>query len=306
MRGFGSVLRAFAFLAAAAPVLTGGPAPVAAGEAAASAPLIGTLRVIGDSYSDPAREAIDDWAEQLLATGRVRALKSYAKSGALAATVGTNTFARQIRLFKADAVRFRPKDVTVVFLGLNDILEFNQTFGPSRSGYTAGVNALLSAGATRNGARLFFVEVPDVGATPMFNANASKRSLYRQKTIVWDKFVAKHAADVGGVGVIDLLALFDEVIADPSAYGLTNVKTADKPRSRTTALWADALHVGFKGYAIIADEVYRVIKPPAAAPAVALFDEVGPAPAPIAVASLTLALPSAPLGTPSLAVPALP
>ena len=302
MKSFGTALRALAFLAAVASVLAVGPAPAGAAEAATAAPAIGTLRVFGDSYSDPDREAFDDWAEQLLAEGRVTALESYAKSGATAATVGTNTFARQIRLFEADAVRFRPKDVTVVFLGLNDILEFDQTFGPSRSGYTAGVDALLSAGATRNGARLFFVEVLDVGATPAFDANASKRSLYRQKTIVWDKFVAKRAADVGGVGVIDLLALFDRVVANPSAYGLTNVKTADKPRSRTTALWADALHVGFRGYAIIADEVYRVIKPLAAAPAVALFDEADPATAPIAVASLA----AGPVGTTGSALPPLP
>jgi phospholipase/lecithinase/hemolysin len=299
MKSFGTALRALAFLAAAAPMLAVGPAPAGAAEAATAAPAIGTLRVFGDSYSDPDREAFDDWAEQLLAEGRVAALKSYAKSGATAATVGTNTFARQIRLFKADAVRFRPKDVTVVFLGLNDILEFNQTFGPSRSGYTAGVNALLNAGATRNGARLFFVEVPDVGATPAFNGDPSKRSTYRQKTIIWDKFVAKHAADVGGVGVIDLLVLFDKVTANPSAYGLTNVKTVDKPRSRTTALWADPLHVGFRGYAIIADEVFRVIKPSVA---VALFDEADPATAPIAVASLTAGL----VGTTGSALPPLP
>ena len=302
MKSFGTALRALAFLAAAAPMLAVGPAPAGAAEAAAAAPAIGTLRVFGDSYSDPDREAFNDWAEQLLAEGRVTALKSYAKSGATAATVGTNTFARQIRLFKADAVRFRPKDVTVVFLGLNDILEFNQTFGPSRSGYTAGVGALLNAGATRNGARLFFVKVPDVGATPAFNANASKRSLYRQKTIVWDKFVTKRAEEIGGVGVIDLLALFDRVVANPSAYGLTNVKTADKPRSRTTALWADPLHVGFKGYAIIADEVYRAIKPPAAAPAVVLFDEAEPAAASVTVASLTAGLAEAPAS----ALPPLP
>jgi phospholipase/lecithinase/hemolysin len=300
MKSFGTALRALAFLATVASALAVGPAPAGAAEAATAAPAIGTLRVFGDSYSDPAREAFDDWAEQLLAQGRVTTLKSYAKSGALAATVGTNTFARQVRLFERDAVTFRPKDVTIVFLGLNDILKFNDTFGPSRSGYAAGVNALLDAGATRNGARLFFVKVPDVGATPEFNGNPSKRSTYRQKTIIWDKFVAKHAADVGGVGVIDLFALFDKVIANPSAYGLTNVKTVDKPRSRTTALWADPLHVGFKGYAIIADEVFRVIKP--AAPAVALFDEGDPATAPVTVAGLTAGL----IGTSASALPLLP
>ena len=298
MESLKTVVRAFAFLAAAAPVLVGTPTSTAAAGAVTAAPAVGTLRVFGDSYSDPDREVFNDWAEQLLAEGRVAALKSYAKSGALAATVGTNTFARQIRLFKKDAVTFRPKDVTIVFLGLNDILEFNRTFGPSRSGYTAGVAALLNAGATRNGARLFFVKVPDVGATPAFNGNPSKRSTYRQKTVAWDKFVAKHAADVGGVGVIDLFALFDKVIANPSAYGLTNVKTVDKPRSRTTALWADPLHVGFKGYAIIADEVFRVIKP--SAPAVALFDEADPATAPVTIAALTTGLIGAPAsGRPS-------
>jgi phospholipase/lecithinase/hemolysin len=298
MRGLRTVLRASAFLAAAALALAAAAAPVAAGEAATAAPAIGTLRVVGDSYSDPAREAFDDWAEQLLAKGRVAALKSYAKSGALAATVGTNTFARQIRLFKADAVTFGRKDVTVVFLGLNDILSFGTPFTASKSGYTAGVAALLKAGAARNGARLFLVEVPDVGAMPAFNGNAARRKAYRNKTIVWNRFVAGRADAIGGIGVIDLFALFDKVVANPSAYGLTNVRTADKPRSRTTALWADPYHVGLKGHTIIADEVYRAIKPPAAAPAVALLDEADPAPARVSVASLAPALAAAPLGTP--------
>jgi phospholipase/lecithinase/hemolysin len=302
MKSLKTVVRALAFLAAVIPILAGKTAPAGATEAATAAPAVGTLRVFGDSYSDPGREVFNDWAEQLLAEGRVAALKSYAKSGALAATVGTNTFARQVRLLKRDAPAFGPKDVTVVFLGMNDILEFDQTFGPSRSGYTAGVAGLLNAGARRNGARLFFVKVPDVGATPAFNGDPSKRSVYRQKTVIWDKFVAKHAADVGGVGVIDLLALFDKVIANPSAYGLTNVKTVDKPRSRTTALWADPLHVGFKGYAIIADEVYRVIKPSAPAPTVALLDEADPATAPATIAALT----AGPIGAPASGLPSSP
>jgi phospholipase/lecithinase/hemolysin len=82
--------------------------------------------------------------------------------------------------------------------------------------------------------------VPDAGATPAFNSDADARKAYRTKTITWDKFVARHAA----VGGIALFALFDNVIANPSAYGLTNVRTADKPRSRTAALSANPPSAG--------------------------------------------------------------
>src|SRR4051812_11285268 len=119
-----------------------GATALALGASAASAAeqVANHLYVFGDSYSDPSREAFDDWVEQLAKRGEVNSVKSYARSGATAAPTNTapnqknNTFAKQIATFKKDHVTFGTNDAVVVFFGLNDIVQQNTTFTGSRDG----------------------------------------------------------------------------------------------------------------------------------------------------------------------------
>src|SRR3954454_20518718 len=76
------------------------------------------LTVFGDSYSIPVHDGNRDWPTQLRAQGAVGTVHDFAKSGAIAASIGTNTSARQIRLWNAAG---RPLGATVVYLGYNDI-----------------------------------------------------------------------------------------------------------------------------------------------------------------------------------------
>jgi len=137
------------------------------------------LTVFGDSYSVPVHGGAPTWVTQLKDERAVGNVRDFAKSGAVAAAQGTNTFARQIKLWSSAG---HPLGDTVVYLGYNDI-DGTQSFNPSRSGFQSGINALVAAGATSRGNRLFLVLPHDVGSTPEHNKSASQRSFYRQRTI---------------------------------------------------------------------------------------------------------------------------
>ncbi len=70
---------------------------VGTGVAGTAEAAVSRLVLFGDSYTMLNRAAFPNWAEQLRSRGVARSLGSYAKSGAIAANIGTNTFARQIR-----------------------------------------------------------------------------------------------------------------------------------------------------------------------------------------------------------------
>ena len=89
------------------------------------------LVVFGDSYSKLKRKSWRNWAEQLRydltnpATGKtlVSLLPSYAVSGATAGTYtgSTNDLTRQVTRWLGTAPKFVARDLTVVYLGYNDI-----------------------------------------------------------------------------------------------------------------------------------------------------------------------------------------
>jgi phospholipase/lecithinase/hemolysin len=209
------------------------------------------LTVFGDSYSVPVHGGAPTWVTQLKDERAVGSVHDFAKSGAVAADQGTNTFARQIKLWSAAG---RPLGDTVVYLGYNDI-DGKQSFNPSRAGFQSGINALVAAGATAHGNRLFLVLPHDVGSTPEHNKIASQRSFFRQRTIQWDNFVRSVANHEHAV-VIDVFAAIDQVLANPGRFGFTNVTTPDHKHSGTTALYDSVFHFGRHGQEIIADKVH--------------------------------------------------
>src|SRR3954447_22414278 len=59
------------------------------------------LTVFGDSYSVPVHDGVPTWVTQLKAQGVAGPVHDFARSGAVAAPVGGNTFAAQIRRCQA-------------------------------------------------------------------------------------------------------------------------------------------------------------------------------------------------------------
>ena len=215
--------------------------------AAKSLPLTAALEltVFGDSYSIPVHDGNRDWPTQLRAQGAVGTVHDFAKSGAIAASIGTNTFARQIRLWSGAG---RPLGATVVYLGYNDI---GGDLAKARAGYQAGIDALVEAGATSGGNRLILVLPHDVGSTPLHNQTTAEAARFRSATKQWDGIV-RSVAGKANAAVADVFAKIDDVLAHPGTYHFTNVTTPDHARSDTTALYDDVFHFGEAGQAIIA------------------------------------------------------
>jgi phospholipase/lecithinase/hemolysin len=209
------------------------------------------LTVFGDSYSIPARERIPNWPTLLHDQGVVGGVNDFAEYGATALTRRTRCLADEVRKWRHAG---RPLGLTVVYLGFNDI---GGDMAGARTGYQAGIDALVAAGATSGGNRLFLVQPHDVGSTPLYNRTAERGPL-RQGTEDWDAFVAYTAHHVGATAV-DVFSAIDRVLQRPAAYGFDNVTTADHAASATTALYDDEFHVGGHGQAIIARTIaYRL------------------------------------------------
>jgi lysophospholipase L1-like esterase len=135
---------------------------------------------------------------------------NFAKGGAAAnpdfANVPTNTLARQLQRWRAAG---KPtNDWVIVFIGINDIEEADDTFSASRSAYTKALKELRAAGA-----KLILVKAPDLGRTPKY-AGTSKADDLTNKTSTWNKFVAQQA-QAFNAGLVDLFSK----LSSPKLYG---------------------------------------------------------------------------------------
>jgi phospholipase/lecithinase/hemolysin len=239
--------------------------------ASAAAAAAADLTVFGDSYSVPIHNGSPTWVKQI--EGSVGRVHDFAKSGAVAASVGSNTFANQIKRWTSAG---RPLGNTVVYLGFNDV---GGSLDKARAGYQAGVDALVKAGANAHGNRLILVVPHDVGSIPLYNKSSSKERAYRSQTIQLGSII-RSIGSRSNATVVDMLPVFDKVVDNPKSYGFTNVTTADHAHSATTALYDDTVHFGKAGQAII----MKTIRPRLGSSRKALVAEATQAPAPATIA----------------------
>ena len=266
---FGGFLRCLAVTAAVAAGPGGGAsaAPFAVPNPYASGPSdrdirVRTLAVLGDSYSAPRTVVPRGWAERLAFDGEVARLDDLAVIGATAASVppGTNDLAHQVARWLAAPPVPRRRDLTVVYLGHNDIWHGTDPAGADLAaamrGYRAGLRRIVGAGG--GGRRVLLVMPHDWGRDPFF-VREGGAGVMRRRTLVWDGFLARTARDLpaagGGVVAVDLFTAMERVFRDPGAFCLTNVTTADEAASATTALFSNDFHVGYRGQDLIGQVV---------------------------------------------------
>jgi lysophospholipase L1-like esterase len=212
---------------------------IGGGAATAAAALLATIAgpalaaampvvVFGDSFSEVPRDGFPNWVTQLAQAGRIRVVRNFATGGATAATIGTNHFARQLRLWRAAG---RPVGQRViVFLGINDILH-TDTFDASFAGYRRGLAELRAAGAD-----LLLVEPLDLGETPGYVGGPASAAV-TAKTRTWNRFVRGR-----GLPVVRLFDVF-------------------APRLPDGRLFLNAIHLNRAGHAIVAGAVRAKLAP---------------------------------------------
>src|SRR4051794_40398315 len=190
---------------------------------------IGTLLAFGDSYTAARRKAFPNWVEQMKAAGEIATLADFAKSGATAGKYpeNANNWLTQIKKWQATSPVFGPNDLTVVYLGYNDIDHGTDIAGadlpPAESTYKADLTKVIGTdgGATSDGRRVFLVMPHNWGRSPYYVQNGGSQTM-RQRTRVWDTFVAKTAANNANVIAVDMYTALEFVFNNASRFGFTN------------------------------------------------------------------------------------
>jgi phospholipase/lecithinase/hemolysin len=227
------------------------------------------LVVFGDSYSKLKRKSWRNWSEQLRyeltnpATGKalVTALPAYAVGGATAGTYAgsTNDFARQVTRWLGTAPKFVARDLTLVYLGYNDIKLSLDADGldldKAKADYRTQLDRIIAAGAAGGSRRIFLVMPHDWGRSPRYVANGQS-AIMRQRTGVWNAFLADLAHDSSYTRLValDLFTAMECVFRQPADFGFDNV-TQVRPSGADPARYLfdlnDDIHFGRRGQELI-------------------------------------------------------
>ena len=212
---------------------------------------VNTMRVFGDSYSDPNfTNSIGtiNWATQMQGRGTVTKSDIYALGGARASYGEARAFDKQIDNWKNRGSAIADRDLTVVYLGHNDMGRNgspDNNLTNAKKGYSDGVARLIAAGAAADNRRLFVTQLHDWGRGPGVSSLAS------QQVIGWNNYIASVANATPNVIAVDMYTVFQRVFNEPGKFGFNNVSTADASRSATDTLYHDATHFGNRGQDII-------------------------------------------------------
>jgi phospholipase/lecithinase/hemolysin len=220
---------------------------------------IDRLWAFGDSYTRANRKAFPNWAEQMRADLEVGTLKDYAVSGATAGVYSgsTNNLTTQVNRLRNAAPTFHSRDLTVVYMGYNDIDGNTKNaagtdLANAKSNYKTQLGRIVATdgGATSSNRRILVVMVHNWGRVPYYVQNGGS-DVMRSRTQVWDSFVAQTAAAKPNVIAVDLYDALEYVFNHPAKYGFTNITTPDPNNSATTAFWDDWFHPGEHGQFMI-------------------------------------------------------
>ena len=212
---------------------------------------VNTMRVFGDSYSDPRfTNSIGtiNWATQMQGRGTVTKSDIYALGGARASYGEARAFDKQIDNWQSRGSAISDGDLTVVYLGHNDMGRNgspDNNLTNAKKGYSDGVARLIAAGAAADNRRLFVTQLHDWGRGPGVSSLAS------QQVIGWNNYIASVANATPNVIAVDMYTVFQRVFNEPGKFGFNNVSTANPSRSAVDTLYHDATHFGNRGQDII-------------------------------------------------------
>ena len=225
--------------------------------------------MFGDSYSKLKRKSWHNWAEQLRydlsnsATGKtlVSLLPSYAVSGATAGTYtgSTNDLAHQVTRWLGTAPKFVARDLTMLYVGYNDIKLSLDPDGDDLAGamlaYGTQLERIIKAGVAGSPRRIFLVMPHDWGRSPRY-FGSSQAAVMRARTEVWNAYLAGLARDSSYTRLValDLFTAMECVFEQPADFGLTNVIQA-RPQGADAAKYLfdlnDNIHFGQRGQELI-------------------------------------------------------
>lgn len=151
-------------------------------------------------------------------------------------------FLQQVQEYAATGQHFGSGDVVGVWVGANNyfaalgILALNPT-NPTQQITTAVTNVAnqtaqgLSELAALGARQILLFNLPNLGSTPLFNTNPAQAAVANEITSAHDAALAQVAQEVhlqtgANVILMNQQFIFQELLANPAAYGKTNVTLA--------------------------------------------------------------------------------
>ena len=217
---------------------------------------INTLRAIGDSYTaeqNTVNFGGKNWTRELAGLVPTTRLENYAFGGATAQNGHEYSLSRQIDRANSSNGAYANKDLTIIYLGYNDIGRFGKTeasYAASRNDYRNGVDRLVASGAATDNNRLFVTQIHDWSRNPGVDPNNS------DAVNNWNSFIAEMANSYPNVVAVDLFTVFSKVMENPGAFGFANVTIPNPDRAAIDHLFYDDQHFGNRGQELIA-RTYR-------------------------------------------------
>ncbi len=202
-----------------------------------AAPVYSAFYVFGDSLSDVGNVYAGlglGVQKPSLTGGTVYAFGSATTSNPSTESTAVPTLTQQIGMFLATVGGITPSSALYsVWIGSNDVLNIlnSGTTGPTAltEAQAAAQSAATDIGTlVTGGARNILVPlVPDLGVTPAAIAAGAGAA----GTLLAQTYNVALEADIGGLGSVpgldftylDAFSLIDEAVADPGAFGFTNV-----------------------------------------------------------------------------------
>jgi outer membrane lipase/esterase len=148
------------------------------------------------------------------------------------------------------------------------------TIAKAARSYAAGVGVMVDALKAKGAEHIVVWDTPNIGATPSaLAADISTPGTSQLDTTIatwFNKALSKRLASESGVTTFDVFGIVNGIVADPGAYGLTNVTDACGALAGcdpSQYLFWDGIHPTSAGHAIITqamlDSVSGLATPPA-------------------------------------------
>ena len=124
-----------------------------------------------------------------------------------------------------------PASLFLMFSGANDLVGGQTNVNVPVNSLADDIGRLVAAGARQ----FLILDLPLLGNVPRFNGNATNVATYNNRTSQFNVALTTALDTLAAANPqliffrLDVAALFDEALANPAAFGLTNVTTAAEP-----------------------------------------------------------------------------